>query len=86
MVSGYLGVITGFVTVWYENWTGSATGFGIGISVGGALQVVFQLLGHYMILFRKSITGHYFSMGFVFYLGCLGPGTMEILLIYSYYC
>ena len=68
-------MITGYTTVWYESY-GGVSGFAVGISVGGALQIIAQTLG-YIFIRKGMVWPHMWCMAFVFFGGCLIPAVMR---------
>eukprot|EP00834_Sanchytrium_tribonematis_P006326 NODE_456_length_7225_cov_1.202498.p5 type:complete len:220 gc:universal NODE_456_length_7225_cov_1.202498:6466-7125(+) len=77
MIFGYIGAISGFIVVWHDKYGQLDSGFSIGISIGGALQLISQTMG-YIAIKRNKIKQHSRWMIFFFFGGCLIPAFMRL--------
>ena len=80
MLTGFIGVVTGYVTVWYESWDPDQLGRSIGISVGGACQLIGQVTGVFFVRYHRVMWLHIWSMSAVFFCGCIIPGLEWIAM------
>lgn len=76
LVFGVMSTVLGLLTAWHERYRG-ATGFAVGISVGGTLQVLAQGLAVHAVR-RGNIRRHIVCNHFVFFGGCLIPAVMRL--------
>jgi hypothetical protein len=77
LIAGFISVFFGYLTVWWERYNPNTTGFNIGISIGGALQVIFQVVG-YLAIKKWNVARHSSAMQVVFFGGCCIPAMMRV--------
>ncbi|KAJ3122295.1 hypothetical protein HK098_002963 [Nowakowskiella sp. JEL0407] len=83
-VFGLASVISGFYTAWVERYSQSNMGFRIGISIGGGMQIISQIIGYYAIKKKpKNIRLHLVWMHGLFFGGCLIPAMMRLPTIFG---
>ncbi|KAJ3122131.1 hypothetical protein HK098_003110 [Nowakowskiella sp. JEL0407] len=78
-VFGLVSVITGFYAAWVERYNAANSGFRIGISIGGGMQILSQIVGYYAVKKTpKNIRLHLVWMHGLFFGGCLIPAMLRL--------
>jgi hypothetical protein len=91
MVFGYAGVISGFITTFYERYEGTFDASRIGLIVAGIAQLVTQVIGHLKIRpsllglkWKKDVQAHAGWMHGLFYGACLIPALIRIPQMFGF--